>query len=89
MDFEFQLLREEVIDRLADLVHIAKRRNIASHGVYRERLNNLISDFSLSLTDEFISDLMADQQMICLMNYLQTYTREINYLVLNQNETYV
>jgi hypothetical protein len=89
MEMEFALLREEVIDRLADLVNIAKRRNIASHVVYRERLNNLISDFSLSLTDEFIADLMADQQMIFLMNHLQTYTREINYLVLNQNETYV
>ena len=86
---EFKLLREEVIDRLADLVIAAKRQNIASYAVYREKLNNLISDFSLSLTDQFISDLMADQQMIFLTKYVQAYTGEINHLVLNQSETYV
>ena len=84
-----ELLREEVIDRLADLVNLAKRRNLSSHAIYRERLNHLISNFSLSLTDSFISDLMADHQMICLNTILQNYLREINYLVLNQSETYV
>jgi hypothetical protein len=84
-----ELLREEVIDRLADVVHIAQRRNLPPYATYRARLNQLISNFSFSLTDAFISDMMADQQMMCLMNLLQMYIREINHLVLNQDETFV
>jgi len=84
-----ELLREEVIDRLADVVHIAQRRNLSSSATYRERLNHLITNFSLSSTDVFIGDMMADQHMNCLMNLLQMYIRDINHLVLNQEETYV